>query len=119
MEQVQYINYKKQKLPVRLSYRVFKGLKVELGEVDLDKLNSLDPALLETMLWHGLVSGHKFEDKPLELKKEDMEDVLDHCMFEFIQLIPVFFPDAKMGNVLPDLGRKGESQAAPIEEKKI
>jgi hypothetical protein len=34
-----------------------------------------------------------------------MEDVLDHCLVEFTQLIPEFFPKSKggMGNVNPDL----------------
>ena len=109
MAQVEYINYKEQKYPVRLSYRVFKGLKSDIGnDVDLTKMGQLDPQLLETMLWYGLVSGHKFAGKELSFKKEDMEDVLDECMFEFLKLIPVFFPKAKVGNALPELEKEEE-----------
>lgn len=95
---VKHITYKGKKYPVRLSYRVFKGLKQ-----DNPKSNSKDIMEdLEGMLWYGLVSGHKAEDKEIELKREDMEDVLDECMFEFQQLIPLFFPKAKTGNAVPD-----------------
>lgn len=104
MAQVEYITYKQKKYPVRLAYKVFKGMKADLGEIGFEKLGTLDPDVMETMLWHGLVSGHKYTEQPLELKKEQMEDVLDECMFEFFQLIPIFFPKAKTGNVLPGLG---------------
>lgn len=107
---VQYIIYKGKKYPVRLSYRVFKGLKTDIGDsVDLSKLGEMDPVLLETMLWHGLISGHKYEEKELVFKRDEMEDILDECMFEFIQLIPLFFPKAKLGKVLPELENPKEN----------
>lgn len=100
---VQYITYKEKQYPVRLSYRVFKGLKKDLGKVNLKDLESLDPDLLEAMMWHGLVVGHRFTGETLELKRQDMEDVLDECMFEFIELVPIFFPKKEEGKLVPNL----------------
>lgn len=108
---VRYLTYyDNQKLPIRLSYRVFKGLKEELKTIDMSKLDDLDPELMETMLWFGLKSGHAAEKKPFEMKKEDMEDILDECMIEFLNLIPEFFPEAKMGNVLKNLGNQNQTE---------
>lgn len=114
---VHHITYKEEKLPIRLSYRVFKGLKTDLGKENLENITGgegLDPELMETMLWHGLISGHKHEDKEMKFKKEDMEDVLDECMFEFLKLIPLFFPKAKLGgklgNALANLDSQEEQQ---------
>jgi hypothetical protein len=112
---VEFITYKKEKHPIRLSYRVFKGMKAEMGDVDLDKLQSLDTAVMETMLWHGLISGYKSEDKVMPFTREEMEDILDECFYEFLKLIPLFFPKAKvnesqLGNALPNLENQKEPQ---------
>lgn len=101
---VKYITYRGKEYPVRLSYRVFKGLKNEIPQSNIKDIGSMDPQFLETMLWYGLVSGHAFLERENPLKKEDMEDVLDHCMMEFTKMIPEFFPKAKVGNVDPNLG---------------
>jgi hypothetical protein len=103
---VKYLEYKKEKLPVRLSYRALKVLKGK----DLSKLTDggggFDDDLFEDLLWAGLRSGHKADEKELQVKKEDMEDVLDECFFEFVKLIPLFFARAKetkeVGNEQPD-----------------
>lgn len=100
---VKHITFKGEKLPIRLSYLVFKGLRKDLGEVSLDKLESMDSDVMETMLWHGLRSGHKSEEKEIPFKREQMEDILDECMFEFIELIPLFFPNVKEGKLAPGL----------------
>lgn len=99
---VEYLTYKKKQYPVRLSYRVFKGMKSELAGKVVD-FENLNPELLEAMLWYGLVSGHQAEEKKMDLTKEVMEDVLDECFREFMEMIPRFFPNAKMGNVVPNL----------------
>jgi hypothetical protein len=100
---IEYITYKKEKYPVRLSYRVFKGMKKELGKVDFEKLKELDDNVIETMLWLGLESGAKSEGITLPFTRDAIEDILDDCFMEFIKLIPKFFPKAKVGNVSPNL----------------
>lgn len=100
---VKHITFKGEKLPIRLSYLVFKGLRKDLGEISLDKLETMDSDVMETMLWHGLRSGYKSEEKENPFKREQMEDILDECMFEFIEIIPLFFPKVDAGKLNPGL----------------
>jgi hypothetical protein len=55
---------------------------------DLDK----DISLLEVLLWFGLIAGHMAESKPMILKREEMEFMLDESMTEFNEIIMSFFP---------------------------
>ena len=116
---VQHLDYKKDKLPVRISYRALKALKGR----DLSKLVSgnsvLDDELFEDLLWAGLRSGHTYEEKELKLKREEMEDVLDDCFLEFVKMIPLFFAKEQVGveskpvgNVEPNLAQE-ESETNP------
>lgn len=96
---VQYINYKGEKYPVRISYYAIKKLKdegknIQLG-VDDQSLASMDAEILEILLYHSLIAGAKAENKEMELPREEMEWVLDECMLEFIKLLPLFFPKAE------------------------
>lgn len=117
---VKYLNYKEEKLPVRLSYKMFQGMKQDVGGVDLTKLQSMDPIVMESMLWHGLISGHKHDNVELKLKKTDMEEVLEECMMEFFRIVPLFFPKAKVGNGVPNLsslpGEEEQTKLASEEE---
>lgn len=115
---VKFIEYKKEKYPVRLSYRALKSLKGS----DLTKVaqGEFDDAIFENLLWAGLQSGHTAEEKELTLKKENIEDILDECFFEFVKIIPEFFPKAQeKGNAVPnqDLLLKKE-ETPPIEMEK-
>ena len=87
---VQYISYKGEKLPLRISYYAIKMFQQETGK-EIEELES-DISLLEVLLWHGLVAGHKVENKPLTLKKEDMEFILDESLDEFNSAMMSFFP---------------------------
>jgi hypothetical protein len=107
---VKYLEYKKDKLPVRLSYRALKALKgKDLGKLVTggDSGAVLDDELFEDLLWAGLRSGHAYEEKELKLKREDMEDVLDNCFFEFVQIIPLFFAKEKS---TPEVEKKGNEE---------
>lgn len=104
MAQVEYITFKNKKYPVRLSYRVFKGLKKDLGKVDIKGLETFDTELMEAMLWHGLVVGHRVMEQEMPFSRGDMEDILDDCMTEFLELVPLFFPK-KEGKLNPDLSQ--------------
>jgi hypothetical protein len=112
---VKYITYKTRQLPVRLSYRAIKGMQKE-GASFKKNVETMEPEFLETMLYLGLVSGHKAEDKELPYKKEDMEDILDECLMEFLGLIKEFFPKAKLGNVVPDLENNLPQETAASSE---
>ena len=87
---VQYISYQDEKWPVRISYYCIKKFQEETGK-ELTDIET-DISLLEVLLWYGLIAGHTVEKKPMTLKREDMEFILDESMQEFNELIKTFFP---------------------------
>jgi hypothetical protein len=97
---VEYITYRGEKFPVRISYYCIKKFQEETGKSieELDK----DISLLEVLLYHGLVAGAKAENVPMTLKKEDMEFVLDESMNEFNEILMSFFPLAEPNTDIKD-----------------
>ncbi len=91
---VEFITYKKKKYPIKLGYYTLKMLKVETGK-DFDGIKGDDFDVYETLLFYALKQGAKVTEVEFTFKKEDMEDVLDDCFFDFIELIPKFFPQSK------------------------
>jgi hypothetical protein len=87
---VQYITYKGEKWPVRISYYAIKKFQEETKK-DISELDK-DIAFLEILLWYGLIAGHIAETKPMTLKREEMEFILDESMNEFNEAILSFFP---------------------------
>lgn len=95
---IEYITYDKKKYPVRVSYRALTMFKKETG-VSLENLDNpdageIDLTAYETLIYYALESGHRAEKKEFTFKKDEMADVLDDCFFEFVKLIPRFFPGA-------------------------
>ena len=90
-----YLNFKGETYPVRVSYYALKQYQVETGK----GIETIDDDLgnLEILLFHALVAGSKAENKELHLRKEDMEFFLDECLVEFNQILIGSFPDAKPG----------------------
>lgn len=89
---VQYISYRDEKWPVRISYYALKKFQEETGK-DIDELDR-DLTLLEPLLWYALIAGHQAEKKPMTLKREDMEFILDESLDEFNLAMISFFPTA-------------------------
>jgi hypothetical protein len=54
-----------------------------------------DFSLYEPLLYYSLEKGHKIQNKEFNMTMEDMEEVLEDCFFEFVGLIPNFFPDVE------------------------
>jgi hypothetical protein len=88
-----HITYKNNQHPIRISYAAMKHFSANTKK-SIDDLGG-DMNLYEELLWQALRSGAKYCDADLELKREEMEDVLDHCFFDFVELIPGFFPKKK------------------------
>ena len=93
---VKQITYKGKEYPVRVSYLALKMVSKKTGQ-DLSKMdtNNFDPETQEELLYWSLKSGANATDSPFEFKKEHMEDVLDECFLDFVQMIPEFFPEKK------------------------
>ena len=90
---VQYIKYKNKKLPVKLGYYALKRLQEEHG-ASMEDMQG-DISLYEPMLFYSLEKGHQLEKKEFTFKLEDMEGVLEEGFFQFVGLIPSFFPDVE------------------------
>lgn len=102
------IKYKGVEYPFKVGYYALKHTSRELKaatgkEIELEKLLSGEMENYEPLLWHSLVMGHKLEDKDLTLKREDMEFVLDECLWEFIGKVPNFFQQVGSLNHLPNM----------------
>lgn len=89
---IEYITYKNEKLPLLVSYRVMKHFKNETSGKDFKDIKT-DYTLVEPLLFLGLQSGFRYEDKEFNYKREDMEYILDECFKEFSDILPRFFPD--------------------------
>ncbi len=87
---VQYLPFRGQKYPVRISYYAIKKFQQETGKA-IEELDS-DISLLESLLWYGLVAGAQAENSELTIKREDMEFVLDESLVEFNEMLMSFFP---------------------------
>ena len=93
------ITINKKQYPLRMGYYALKHTSVEVKEKtgkELNMENMMEGGIeiLEPLLFHSLVMGAKAEEKELDLKREDMEFVLDECMAAFMELMPKFFPTA-------------------------
>ena len=99
---VEHITYNGEKLPIKLGYYALKMIQSEQG-VDLTDNNEL--ALYEPLLFYALKQGHKVENKKFTFKKTDMVDILDDCFFEFVEMIPKFFPDDFMEKMMAGVGK--------------
>ena len=90
---VEHITYKKKRYPVTLGYYALKMLQKEHGAY-MEAIQG-DISLYEPLLFYSLEKGHELAKKELTLVKKDMPDVLEECFFEFVGLIPSFFPDVE------------------------
>jgi len=96
------IKYQKKEYPVSVGYYALKHTSRELttdGKEDLsmDAILSGNLETYEPLLWYSLVAGHKKEEKELTLQREDVEIMLDDVLWDFLAIIPKFFPK---GNVV-------------------
>lgn len=95
---IQYINYKGESLPFRVSTyavgRATADTKKNIYEVfvSIDKNPERETAILfdnldvlESLLFYALEAGHKFIDKKFDIKKENAPFILDVCAKDFIE----------------------------------
>lgn len=90
---VEYITYNKQKLPVKLGYYALKMMQKE-HSASMEELQG-DIGLYEPLLFYSLERGHKMAGKEFTYTMDDMVDILEECFFEFVGLIPNFFPSVE------------------------
>jgi len=106
---IEYIKYGGKKYPVRISTYAMKMFQKETEKNIADLMEVQDIALYEPLLYYSMVAGAKAEGAELDIKREDIEWVLDECFIEFVRLIPKFFPE--------NMGEGGQAEAVPIVRK--
>lgn len=101
---IEYLNYKEQQLPFRVSYYALKHYELETGK----SISSLteEPGSMEILLFYALEAGHKAEGKQFTLVREDMEMLLDEVYLQFAEKVKSFFPKADAVTVATDEGKK-------------
>lgn len=98
---VKYIEYKEKKYPVRIAYRALMMLEEQTGKSfqELQREENVPIKMYQTLLFHSLIAGANAKEVKMTLKEDEMIDVLDECFMHFVEMIPEFFPEDKVGNV--------------------
>ena len=91
-----YLTYKGESWPVRVSYYALKQYQIETGK-GIETLDD-DFSNLEILLHYSLVAGCRAENKELSLKREDMEFFLDESLPEFNTILIGSFATGKGGD---------------------
>jgi len=100
---IEYINYKGKSHPVRIAYIALNGFKKETGKSfdqigdAMKKGDGMDLEVYEPLLFYGLKAGHAAEEIEFTFERDQMEAVLDECLWEFIAMIPKFMEAAGLG----------------------
>lgn len=85
-----YLTYKGEKWPVKVSYSALKHYQLESGK-SVESIES-DITNLELLLYYSLRSGCKHENKDFNLEKDEMEFFLDDTFNEFNAIVANSFP---------------------------
>ena len=78
---VEFITYKGEKYPIRVSYYVLMMAQKE-SNVSLSEIESNFESQ-QSILWYALIAGHKMTGQELKLDREEMVWVLDESYIEF------------------------------------
>lgn len=78
-------------IPIRISYGVLKNTQTKTKKL-LSEAKEDDFDLYEELLWQAYSEGCRVVTEPKEYKREQMEELMDTCYYEFIATIPDFFP---------------------------
>lgn len=90
------IEFQGKKYPIRISYKTLKGVSNELGRDYRHEEGKTDYEGMEALLYHALKAGAKAAGTELELKRDQMEDVLDESLSQFINSFAVFSQAAEV-----------------------
>lgn len=89
---VEYITIKEKQHPIKLGYTAYKKLQKK-HKISIEDISSLNWENYEPALFYALEMGAKLDGVKFEFKMADMEMVLEDCLWDFVALIPKFFPD--------------------------
>ncbi len=114
---VEYVKFKGEKLPVRVSYHALSKYKEETGvefdEKSMSGSNSFK--MFEPIFFYSLESGHRAIGEKMLIKRKEMFEVLEECFMQFAKILPKFFPDSddiEKKTVAPAVGNRQQRKAA-------
>lgn len=87
-------------IPVRVGYQCLMVIK-ETHNKSVAKLSMDDLEVYGTLFIESVKSGYRAMRKECPYSEEDLIDFFEDCMFEFMKLIPGFFPNEGGGNPKP------------------
>jgi hypothetical protein len=92
MAQVKFLKYEGEKIPYRISYLAISEWQKETGKGlnDLDEIDK-DMSLLEPFFYHAVKTGYRVNKQEMPYSREGIIDVLDECLFEFMEGMGDFF----------------------------
>lgn len=100
---MEFITYKEEKIPIRVSYYAIKHFTADTGKSieDIDQ----DYGLLEVLFWYAMEAGYKAEDKANPFTRDKVEVILDEVLGQFVEVF---------GNSFTDLGATPSTTTKPI-----
>ncbi len=99
-EMIEFLTIKKRKYPIAVSYYALKHTSAEIeatkgAKLSMEDIVGGDLVYLEPLLYYSLVAGARKEEQELDIKREDIEFILDDVLWQFLEIIPKFFPQQK------------------------
>ncbi len=90
---IETIEYKGKAYPLRITYSVLKAVKGDIGRDFKDDPENFDYEGFESLTYHAIRKGCKAAGKEFDLKRDDIEDVLDEAMSQVIDVLAAFSRD--------------------------
>jgi hypothetical protein len=83
---INYLEYKGEKIPYRISYFALSRWSSETGKTT-DELDEIDTnmTLLEPLIWFAIVAGCKAEGMENPLNREDFPFIMDDIFEQFVE----------------------------------
>ena len=88
---VEYITIGGEKHPIQFGYEAYKTLQKK-HQIQIDDISSVNWENYEPALFYALKQGADAEDMEFKWKMGDMMKALNECLWEFVALMPKFFP---------------------------
>ena len=82
---------------MRIGYKALKGVAIDLGREFDGNSGKFDFEGAEALLYYGIKSGCELTGKEFDLSREEMENVLDESLDEFISAFTAFSQPPQQG----------------------
>jgi hypothetical protein len=110
---IEYLMIEGKKYPISVGYYALKHTSAEVEankgvKLSMEDILGGDITYLEPLLYHSLVAGARKENETLDIDRDEVEFLLDDVLWDFMEIIPRFFPQKNL---------KGSEKKAPTKKK--